>query len=94
MNKTELINAVAAKAEITKADAHKIVDAVFDAINEGLTAEGKVILPGFGSFEVRNRTARVGRNPRTGEQIKIAASRVPAFKPGKAMKDAVSKKKK
>ena len=93
MNKTELINAVAAMAEITKADAHKIVDAVFDAINEGLAAEGKVILPGFGSFEVRNRTARVGRNPRTGEQIKIDAARVPAFKPGKAMKDAVSKKK-
>ena len=94
MNKTELINAVAAKAEITKADAHKIVDAVFDAINEGLAAEGKVILPGFGSFEVRNRTARVGRNPRTGEQIKIEASRIPAFKPGKGLKDAVSKKKK
>ncbi len=93
MNKTELINAVAAKAEITKADAQKIGDAVFDAINEGLVAGGKAILPGFGSFEVRNRTARVGRNPRTGEQIKIAAARVPAFKPGKAMKDAVSKKK-
>ena len=93
MNKTELINAVATKAEITKANAHKVVDAVFDAINEGLAAEGKVILPGFGSFEVRNRTARVGRNPRTGEQIKIDAARVPAFKPGKAMKDAVSKKK-
>ncbi len=93
MNKTELINAVAAKAEITKADAHKIVDAVFDAINEGLATEGKVVLPGFGSFVVRNRTARVGRNPRTGEQIKIEAASVPAFKPGKAMKDAVSKKK-
>ena len=93
MNKTELINAVATKAEITKADANKVVNAVLDAINEGLAAEGKVILPGFGSFEVRNRTARVGRNPRTGEQIKIAAARVPAFKPGKAMKDAVSKKK-
>ena len=94
MNKTELINAVAAKAEITKADAHKVVDAVFDAINEGLAAEGKVILPGFGSFEVRNRTARVGRNPRTGEQIKIDAAHVPAFKPGKGLKDTVCKKKK
>ena len=66
---------------------------MFDAINEGLAAEGKVILPGFGSFEVRNRTARVGRNPRTGEQIKIDAARIPAFKPGKAMKEAVIKKK-
>lgn len=93
MNKTELINAVVTKAEITKAEANKVVNAVLDAINEGLAAEGKVILPGFGSFEVRNRTARVGRNPRTGEQIKIEAARVPAFKPGKAMKDAVSKKK-
>ncbi len=93
MNKTELINAVATKAEITKAEANKVVNAVFDAIYEGIAKEGKVVLPGFGSFEVRNRTARVGRNPRTGEQIKIAATRVPAFKPGKAMKDAVSKKK-
>ncbi len=93
MNKTELINTVAAKAEITKAEANKVVNAVFDAIYEGIAKEGKVVLPGFGSFEVRNRTARVGRNPRTGEQIKIAAARVPAFKPGKAMKDAVSKKK-
>ena len=93
MNKTELINTVAAKAEITKAEANKVVNAVFDAIYEGIAKEGKVVLPGFGSFEVRNRTARVGRNPRTGEQIKIAATRVPAFKPGKAMKDAVSKKK-
>ena len=64
---------------------------MLDAINEGLAAEGKVILPGFGSFEVRNRTAHGGRNPRTGEQFKIDAARVPAFKPGKAMKDVVSK---
>ena len=93
MNKTELINAVATKAEITKVEANKVVNAVFDAIYEVIAKEGKVVLPGFGSFEVRNRTARVGRNPRTGEQIKIEAARVPAFKPGKAMKDAVSKKK-
>ncbi len=65
---------------------------MFDAIYEGIAKDGKVVLPGFGSFEVRSRTARVGRNPRTGEQIKIAASRVPAFNPGKAMKDAVSNK--
>ena len=63
-----------------------------EAIDEGLVSDGKVILPGFGSFEVRTRTARTGRNPRTGEQIKIEASRVPAFKPGKDMKDAVNKK--
>ena len=89
MNKTELINAVATKAEITKADANKVVNAVLDAINEGLAAEGKVILPGFGSFEVRNRTARVGRNPRTGEQIKIKAKKVVKVVACKAFKDAI-----
>ena len=94
MTKLELVEVVSSKAEITKVEAHKVVDAVFEAINEGLAADGKVVLPGFGSFEVRNRTARVGRNPRTGEQIKIEASRTPAFKPGKAMKEAVDKKKK
>ena len=93
MTKLELLDVVSSKAEITKVEAHKVVDAVIDAINEGLAADGKVIIPGFGSFEVRTRTARVGRNPRTGEKIKIAASRTPAFKPGKAMKDAVNKKK-
>jgi DNA-binding protein HU-beta len=94
MNKTELIEVVSSKAEITKAEAGRVVNAVFDAINEGLKADGKVVLPGFGSFEVRKRTARVGRNPRTGEQIKIKASKAPAFKPGKDMKDAVNAKKK
>ena len=93
MTKLELVDVVSSKAEITKVEAHKVVDAVIDAINEGLAADGKVIIPGFGSFEVRTRTARVGRNPRTGEKIKIAASRTPAFKPGKAMKDAVNQKK-
>ncbi len=92
MNKTELIEVVSSKAEITKVEAHKVVDAVFEAINEGLVSDGKVILPGFGSFEVRSRTARMGRNPRTGEQIKIPASKVPAFKPGKAMRESVNKK--
>ncbi len=94
MTKLELVNSVSAKAEITKAEAHKLVDAVLASINEGLASDGKVVIPGFGSFEVRNRTARVGRNPRTGEQIKIKAARVPAFKPGKAMKELVNKKKK
>lgn len=91
MNKTELIEVVSSKAEITKAEALKIVNATFDAIGEGLVSDGKVVLVGFGTFEVRTRTERVGRNPRTGENIKISASRVPAFKPGKDMKDAVAK---
>lgn len=94
MTKLELVEVVASKAEITKAEAHTVVDAVLEAVNEGLAADGKVVLPGFGTFEVRTRTERVGRNPRTGEQIKIEATRTPAFKPGKAMKDTVNKKKK
>ena len=92
MNKTELIEVVSSKAEITKAEAGRVVNAVFDGIIDGLKSDGKVILPGFGSFEIRNRTARVGRNPRTGEKIKIDASRAPAFKPGKTMKESVAKK--
>ena len=92
MNKLELVEVVSSKAQITKAEAHKVVDAVFDGIIEGLVADGKVVLPGFGSFEVRNKTAREGRNPRTGEVVKIAAKRAPAFKPGKGMKEAVEKK--
>ena len=93
MTKLELVEVVSSKAGITKAEAHKLVDAVFEGINEGLAADGKVILPGFGSCEVRTRTARVGRNPRTGEQLKIEASRTPAFKPGKGMKEIVNRKK-
>ena len=93
MNKTELIEAVASKAEITKAEAQKVVNAAFEAITEGLVSDGKVTLVGFGTFEVRSRTARTGRNPRTGEAIKIKASKSPAFKPGKDMKEAVNKKK-
>ena len=92
MNKTELIEVVSSKSEITKAEAINVVNATLDAITEGLVADGKVVLVGFGTFEVRTRTARAGRNPRTGEQIKISASRVPAFKPGKDMKDAVNTK--
>ena len=89
MNKKELIETVSSKAEITKKEAELIVNTTLDGIIEGLTKEGKVVLPGFGTFEVRNKTAREARNPRTGEPIKIAAKRAPAFKPGKAMKDAV-----
>ena len=92
MNKHELIETVSAKAEITKKEADLVVNATLDAIIEGLAKEGKVVLPGFGSFEVRNKTAREGRNPRTGEVVKIAAKRAPAFKPGKGMKEAVEKK--
>ena len=92
MNKRELIETVASNAQITKKEADAAVNAALNAIMEGLAKEGKVVIPGFGSFEVRNRTAREGRNPRTGEKVRIAAKRAPAFKPGKAMKDAVEKK--
>ena len=92
MTKRELIETVSSKAEITKKEADIVVNATLDAIIEGLVSEGKVIIPGFGSFEVRNKTAREARNPRTGEKMRIAAKRVPSFKPGKAMKDAVEKK--
>lgn len=89
MNKTDLINEVAETAEISKKDAIKAVDAVFDAIQNTLAKGDKVQLIGFGNFEVRERSARKGRNPQTGEEIEIGASKVPAFKPGKALKDAV-----
>ena len=91
MNKKELIEAVYAKGDVTKKEAEFAVNATLDSIVEGLIKEGKVVIPGFGSFEVRKKTAREGRNPRTGEKIKIAAKRTPAFKPGKAMKEAVEK---
>ena len=90
MNKTDLINSVAEKAELTKKDATQAVDAVFDTILNALKAGGTVQLIGFGNFEVRERAARKGRNPQTGEEIEIAASKVPAFKPGKALKEAVN----
>lgn len=89
MNKTDLINSVAEKAELTKKDATKAVDAVFDSIQESLANGDKVQLIGFGNFEVRERSARKGRNPQTGEEIEIAASKIPGFKPGKALKEAV-----
>ncbi|NRD77042.1 HU family DNA-binding protein [Bacillus sp. BRMEA1] len=89
MNKTELINAVAEASELTKKDAGKAVDAVFEAITNALANGDKVQLIGFGNFEVRERAARKGRNPQTGEEIEIAASKVPAFSAGKVLKDAV-----
>ena len=94
MNKTELVEFIAKEADISKVEALKVLNTTFDGINAGLKKDGKVVLPGFGTFEVRTRPARVGRNPRTGEQIKIKASKAPAFKPGKGMKDNLAKKKK
>ena len=91
MNKAELINAAADKAGLSKKDTEAAVDAAIKAITEALAAGDKVQLVGFGSFETRERAARVGRNPKTKEEIKIPASKVPAFKPGKALKDAVAK---
>ena len=90
-NKTELIAAVAEKAEISKKDAEKAVKAFTDAVAEELAKGGKVQLVGFGNFEVSERPAREGRNPRTGETMTIAASKTPKFKPGKALKDEINK---
>jgi len=89
MNKTELIQAVSEKAEVSKKEATKIVEATFESITEALQNGEKIQLIGFGTFEVRERAARKGRNPRTKEDIEIPASKVPAFKAGKALKDAV-----
>ena len=91
MNKTDLVNAVASKAEISKKDAEAAVSAVVSSISEALADGEKVQLVGFGTFEVRDRAAKQGRNPRTGESITIPASKLPAFKAGSALKEAVSK---
>ncbi len=92
MNKTELSAALAAKADLTRKQAEAAVNAVVEVIGEALKKGDKVQLVGFGSFEVRERPARKARNPRTGEEIKIAASKAPVFKAGKALKDLVHKK--
>lgn len=89
MNKTDLVNAVADVAEISNKDATKAVNAVFDTILDALKKGDNVQLIGFGAFEVRERAERKGRNPQTGEEITIAASKIPAFKPGKLLKEAV-----
>lgn len=91
MTKAELIAAVAEKAELSKKDSDKAVTAVIDAITEALVNGDKVSLVGFGAFEVKTRGARKGINPRTKEEITIAASKLPSFKAGKALKDAVAK---
>lgn len=92
MNKTELIAAVANEAEITKKDAEKAVKAVFSVISDSLTKGDKVQIIGFGTFEVRQRKAREGRNPRNNEPIQIEASKTPAFKAGKQLKDLINNK--
>jgi DNA-binding protein HU-beta len=87
MNKAELIAKVSETTDLSKKDISKAVDAIFDAITEALQNGEKVQLVGFGNFEVRERSARKGRNPQTGEEIEIPASRVPAFKPGKQLRE-------
>ncbi len=90
MNKTELVDAVAEQADLTKAAAARAVEAALDAISGSLAKGDQVALIGFGTFLVRDRAARSGRNPRTGETIEIAAAKIPSFKAGKALKDAVN----
>ena len=91
MNKTELVAAIAAKAGISKKDAEASANSFVEAITEAMVNGDKVQLVGFGTFEVRDRPARTARNPRTGEEIKVPASKAPAFKAGKALKDSVNK---
>ena len=91
MNKAELINAAAEKAGMSKKDTECAVNGAIDVISECLAAGDKIQLVGFGAFEVKSRAARLGRNPKTKESIEIPASKVPVFKPGKALKDAVAK---
>ena len=89
MNKSDLVDAVASKADMTKADAGRAVDAVLGSVGDALGGGDSVSLVGFGTFSVRHRAARMGRNPQTGATMQIAASKVPGFKAGKALKDKV-----
>lgn len=89
MNKSELIDALAVSAEVSKADAGRVLDAMVSVIGDALKNKDKVTLVGFGTFMVRERAARTGRNPKTGATLKIKASKTPAFKAGKALKDAL-----
>lgn len=91
MNKAELISAVAASADVSKKDAEAVISAMLDTITEALKQGDKVQLVGFGSFEVKKRAARIGRNPRTKEEIEIPATVLPVFKAGKLLKDTVSR---
>lgn len=91
MNKSELIDAIAGKAEgVTKADITKVINGFTEVVGESMTRGDDVVLVGFGTFSVKERAARTGRNPRTGEELQIAASKVPSFKAGKGLKDTVN----
>jgi DNA-binding protein HU-beta len=90
MNKTELIDAIAENSGLSKADSGRALDAFIQSVSSALKNNDQVTVVGFGTFVVRKRAARTGRNPQTGAEIKIAAASVPAFKPGKALKDAVN----
>ncbi|MCW8935928.1 MAG: HU family DNA-binding protein [Gammaproteobacteria bacterium] len=90
MNKSELIDAIAENSSLSKADSGRALDAVISSVTGALKDNDQVTIVGFGTFLVRQRAARVGRNPQTGAEIQIAAANVPAFKPGKALKDAVN----
>ncbi len=90
MNKTELVEAIAASADLPKAAAGRALDAVVDAITNALKSNDQVVLVGFGTFAVKERAARTGRNPQTGNPIDTAAAKIPSYKPGKALKDAVN----
>lgn len=90
MNKSELIDAAASSAGVSKADAQRTLDAVLDTITDTVKSGEKVSLTGFGNFELRERASRTGRNPQTGEELQVPASKAPAFKPGKAFRDAVN----
>ena len=87
--KNDIIDAVASEIEVSKKDAKRVVDTVFEEIESELADGGQVSIAGFGKFEVRDRAARTGRNPQTGEELKIPASKAPAFRPGKALRDSV-----
>ena len=91
MNKTELIAAVAEKTGLTKKDAERVVSTTFETVTESLKKGDKVSISGFGIFEVKTREARIGRNPRTKEEIKIPATKLPAFKASKTLKDVIAK---
>ncbi|AMW35345.1 HU family DNA-binding protein [Haematospirillum jordaniae] len=90
MNKSELVDAVSNEAGLSKTDAARAVDALFNAVTSALKKGDEVRLVGFGTFAVSKRAARTGKNPRTGEEIKIAASKQPKFRPGKALKDSIA----
>lgn len=91
MNKSDLVNAMAEKTGLSKKDTETSLNAFIDVVSDALANKDKIQLVGFGTFETRERAARTGRNPQTGEELKISASTVPAFKPGKALKEKVNK---